>query len=165
MHDRTRPDDHPFAAATIGQAGKGLERRRFAREHDLPAEVRDAGDPTVLQRQKNAIASAGRAVVEHEVREVDVIVGLAREVLQQRAFVRRRQTLDADDRFDSYVSVTTRIGLEVGCLLPPSGSTLTATADVARASGGSATTATPCASGTNVSDGTIFEPPFGSVHA
>src|SRR5271165_125641 len=62
-------------------------------------------------------------------------------------------------------NATSMSGLLVGSLLPPSGSIVTETSAVVRASAERTTSAAPRASGRNVGDGIVFVEPFAMVHA
>jgi hypothetical protein len=63
------------------------------------------------------------------------------------------------------LSLSTNVGVLVGCVLPPSGSMLTATAAIVEASTGTGTTATPLPFGTNVTEGDICVAPVRNVQA
>ena len=90
-----RSDDHPFAAAALGQIGEAAQRFRLGGEHELATKRRNAGYPAAGERGEETVARRRRALVSDEIRKEDVLVRRAREIGQRRRFVRGRDAFDA----------------------------------------------------------------------
>jgi hypothetical protein len=91
----------------------------------------------------------------------DVLIGTALGERDRVAAGRAREGFEQGGQLRG----RTKVGVVVGALLPPSGSTLTATVPVRSASTGSGTTVTPCPFGLKVPLGIIVLVPFAAVQA
>ena len=127
VHARHRTDEAANARMPAGLDGKRIDGRIVVRgENELGAEVDDPRHGVArIAAEHDVVRRAGAvAALEHPL-EKHVFVGAARDVRDRLA---PREPRDGFEQHGPYESGWTNEGLDVGVLLPPSGSTVSATA-------------------------------------